>query len=82
MKEIITSTGIKLILDNEQALMLTKYAEKQKLKNHLVVVSDDGKLQNYLLLINNIPNFETTVLEDMAVHIEILSIQQNGNFIV
>lgn len=74
MARIKLKNGIILNDAKGMAQNLTKWAKKKGLKNRTVFYFKDGKKEGYLLAIGNTPEFESTRAEDMACHIDMLSI--------
>lgn len=77
----ITTLKNGIILDDAKGMAqnLTKWAKKKELKDITVFYFKDGKKEGYLLAVGNTPEFESTRAEDMACHIDMLSIAKKFN---
>jgi len=65
-----------IILDDAKGMAqnLTAWAKNRGLKNRTVFYFKDGRIEGYLLTNGNIPEFRSIRAEDMACHIDMLSI--------
>ena len=79
-REITTSTGEVLTIDHPGCISLIKYAKDKGLSNILVLHSE--KHNTYLLLrtVNSKIIMESQILENIATHIDILSIFENCEY--
>ena len=77
----ITTLKNGIILDDTKGMSqtLTAWAKKRGLKNRTVFYFKDGKIEGYLLVNGNTPEFENARAEDMACHIDMLSIAKKFN---
>lgn len=77
----ITKLKSGIILDDSKGMAptLTDWAKEKGLKNRTVFYFKDGKREGYLLANGNTPEFESTRAEDMACHIDMLSIAKKFN---
>lgn len=74
MAIIKLKNGIILDASKEMAQNLTKWAKKKGLKNRTVFHFRNGGKEGYLLANGSTPEFESTHTEDIACHIDMLSI--------
>lgn len=77
----ITKLKNGIILDDAKGMApdLTAWAKKKGLKNRTVFYFKDGKREGYLLANGSTPEFENTRAEDIACHIDMLSIAKKFN---
>lgn len=77
----ITKLKNGIILDDQKGMAptLTAWAKKKSLKNRTVFYFKDGKREGYLLSNGSTPEFEHTRAEDVACHIDMLSITKKFN---
>jgi len=75
MAKIKTSTGMILDTDHGMSKQLTEYCATKNIKQGQVFYVEQNN--TYLLVVNGEPEFESQSSEEIAVHIDMISISES-----